>query len=173
MMLTENEKKEHIKQANIRRRTRHPEVFKKTIGEWQKKHPTYLKEWRSRNREKQRQYSEIWNKKHPNYMKGWNEKHPNYLKEWKKRNAEKQRRYREIWNERHPNYMKEYLKEWKKKHPNYMKEWKSNVKGINAGSRAIKIEGVDLAVVSESDKSIYREIDEITRKESASKRDEW
>ena len=132
MMLTENEKEENIKQANIRRRTRHPEVFKKTIGEWQKKRPTYLKEWRSRNREKQRQYSEIWNEKHPNYMKVWNEKHPNY-----------------------------------------MKEWKSNVKGINAGSRAIKIEGVDLAVVSESDKSIYREIDEVTRKESASKRDEW
>jgi hypothetical protein len=40
-----------------------------------------------------------------------------------------------------------------------MKDWKSNMKGINAGS-TLKIEGVDLAVVSEPDKSIYREIDE-------------
>jgi hypothetical protein len=73
---------------------------------------------------------------------------------------------------------------WSKKHPNYMKEWRSNVKGINAGSpqtresRLIKVpivkrfEGVDLAVVSESDKNIYREIDETMKKESASKRDE-
>jgi len=106
-MLTENEKKEHIKQANIRWRTRQPEAFKKSIGKWNRKHPNYMKEW----------------------------------------------------NKKHPNHKKDYLKEWNKKHPNYMKDWKSNMKGINAGS-TLKIEGVDLAVVSESDKSIYREIDE-------------
>ena len=33
--------------------------------------------------------------------------------------------------------------------------------------------GVDLAVVSESDKSIYREIEETMKKESVTKRDEW
>jgi hypothetical protein len=36
-----------------------------------------------------------------------------------------------------------------------------------------RFEGVELAVVSESDKSIYREIDETMKKELASKRDEW
>jgi hypothetical protein len=140
----------------------------------------YMKEWKSRNPEKQRRYREIWNKKHPNYMKEWNEKHPNYLKEWKSRNPEKQRQQRENWNKKHPNYMKE----WNEKHPNYMKERKSNMKGINTGSlqtgesRLIKVpiakrfEGVDLAVVSESDKNIYREIEETIKKESASKRDE-
>jgi hypothetical protein len=156
MMLTENEKKEHIKQANIRWRTRQPEAFKKTIGkwnrkhpnymkEWNKKHPNYLKEWKSRNKEKQRQYREIWNKKHPNYMK-------DYMRDYMKD-------YMKEWNKKHPNHKKDYLKEWNKKHPNYMKDWKSNMKGINAGS-TLKIEGVDLAVVSEPDKSIYREIDE-------------
>ena len=33
--------------------------------------------------------------------------------------------------------------------------------------------GTDLAVVYESDKNIYREIEEITKKESAAKRDQW
>ena len=33
--------------------------------------------------------------------------------------------------------------------------------------------GMDLAVVSESDKNIYREIEETMKKESVSKRDEW
>jgi hypothetical protein len=33
--------------------------------------------------------------------------------------------------------------------------------------------GADLAVVSESDKNIYREIEETMKKESVSKRDEW
>jgi hypothetical protein len=87
-------------------------------------------------------------------MKEWDEKHPNYMKEWESRNKEKQRQYREIWNE---------------KHPNYMKEWGSNRKGINAGLN----EGVDLAVVLESDKNIYREIDETMKKEVANRRDEW
>jgi hypothetical protein len=46
-------------------------------------------------------------------------------------------------------------------------------------SRLIKIPivksfgGSDLAVVSESDKNIYREIEETMKKESAAKRDEW
>jgi hypothetical protein len=102
-----------------------------------------MKEWESRNKEKQRQYRETWNKKHPNYMK-----------EWESRNKEKQRQYRETWN---------------KKHPNYMKEWGGNRKGINAGLN----EGVDLAVVLESDKNIYREIDETMKKEVANRRDEW
>ncbi len=89
-----------------------------------------------------------------------------------------------------------------------------DMKGINAGSHAIKVEmyelwssgeklsctfkevtvdympqtresklreipivksfgGVDLVVVSESDKNIYREIEETMKKELASKRDEW
>ena len=108
MVITENEKKEYIKQVNMRSRTIHPEAFKKTLGKWREKHP--------------------------NYMKEWNEKHPNYMKD-------------------------------------YMKEWKSNMKRINAGSTK-KIEGVDLVVVSELDKSIYREIDEPIRKESASTKDE-
>jgi len=46
-------------------------------------------------------------------------------------------------------------------------------------SRLIKIptvksfEGVDLALLSESDKNIYREIEETTKKESATKQDNW
>ena len=36
-----------------------------------------------------------------------------------------------------------------------------------------RFEGVDLAVVSESDKSIYHEIEETMKKELVSKRDEW
>jgi hypothetical protein len=35
------------------------------------------------------------------------------------------------------------------------------------------VAGADLAVVSDSGKDIYREIDENTRKEAVSKRDEW
>jgi hypothetical protein len=35
------------------------------------------------------------------------------------------------------------------------------------------IAGADLAVVSESDKDIYRKIDENIRKEAVSKRDNW
>jgi hypothetical protein len=50
-----------------------------------------------------------------------------------------------------------------------MKEWGGNRKGINAGLN----EGVDLAVVLESDKNIYREIDETMKKEVANRRDEW
>jgi len=123
-MLTENEKKEYVKQANIRRRTIQPGSFKKTIGKWNEKHPNYLKD----------------------YLKEWRKKHPNYMKEWKAI---------------HPNYMQDYLKEWKR-----------NTKRINVGS-TLKIEGVDLAVVSEPDKSIYREIDEPMRRESDSKQDEW
>jgi hypothetical protein len=87
------------------------------------------------------------------------------MKEWKGRNSEKQRQYREIWNEKHPNYMKD----WNEKHPNYLKKRGSNRKGISAGLN----EGVDLAVVLESDKNIYREIDETMRKEVANRRDEW
>ncbi len=127
-MLTENEEKEHVKQADIRRQTRQPEAFKKTTGKWSKNHPSYMKD----------------------YMK-------DYVREWGIRNKEKQRQYMEIWN---------------KNHPNYLKEWKSSMKGINAGS-TLKIEGVDLAVVSETDKSIYREIDETMIKGSSSKQDEW
>ena len=110
------------------------------------KHPNYM-----------RDYMKEWSEKHPNYrkdyMKEWRGKHPNYLKEW---------------SEKHPNYKKE----WNEKHPNRLKEWKSSIKRINAGS-TLEIEGVDLAVLSESDKSIFREIDEAIRKESASKHDEW
>jgi hypothetical protein len=124
MVLIENDKKESVRQADMRWRTRQPEVFKKVIGKWGEKHPNYKKD----------------------YMKEWHEKHPNYGKEW---------------NEKHPNYKKDY-----------MKKWKSSVKRINAGS-ILDIEGVDLAVLSESDKSIFREIDEAIRKESASKQDEW
>jgi hypothetical protein len=46
-------------------------------------------------------------------------------------------------------------------------------------SRLIKIPivksfgGADLAVVSESDKNIYREIEETMKKESATQRDDW
>ena len=127
MMLTENEKKEYVKQANIRWRTRQTEAFKKTIGKWSVNHPNYKKEW---------------SKNHPNYMKEWRNNHPNYKKEW---------------NE---------------KHPNYKKERKSSLKRINAGF-TLKIGGVALAVVSESDKSIYGEINEAMRKESASKQDGW
>jgi len=135
MVLIENDKKESVRQADMRWRTRQPEVFKKVIGKWGEKHPNYRKD-----------YMKEWNEKHPNYEKEWNEKHPNYEKEW---------------NEKHPNYKKDY-----------MKEWKSSVKRINAGS-ILDIEGVDLAVLSESDKSIFREIDEAIRKESASKQDGW
>jgi len=67
--------------------------------------------------------------------------------------------------EKHPNYKKDYMKEWNKKHPNYKKERKRSIKRI--------IEGVDLAVLSESDKRIFREIGEAIRKESASKHDGW
>jgi hypothetical protein len=35
------------------------------------------------------------------------------------------------------------------------------------------VAGADLAVVSDSEKSIYREIEESVKKESISKRDEW
>jgi hypothetical protein len=122
-MLTENEKKEYVKQANIRRRTIQPGSFKKTIGKWNEKHPNYLKD----------------------YLKEWRKKHPNYMKEWKAI---------------HPNYMQDYLKEWKR-----------NTKRINVGS-TLKIEGVDLAVVSEPDKNIYREIDELMKDELVSRRDE-
>ena len=163
-MLTENEKKEYVKQANIRRRTIQPGSFKKTIGKWNEKHPNYLKD-----------YLKEWRKKHPNYMKEWKAIHPNYmqdyLKEWRSRNKESQRQYSEIWRKKHPNY----LKEWNENHPNYMqdylKEWKRNTKRINVGS-TLKIEGVDLAVVSEPDKNIYREIDELMKDELVSRRDE-
>ncbi len=128
-MLTNNEKKEYIKQAKKRRRTRQPEVLTKTIDNSNKKHPNYQREWR---------------KKHPNYQREWRKKHPNYQREWRKK---------------HLNYMKDYLK-----------EWRSNVKKINPMG-TLKIEDVDLAVVSEQDKSIYREIDETMRKEFASKQD--
>ena len=63
MMPTENEKKEHVKQANIRWRTIDPEAFKKTIDKWRKNHPNYMREW---------------SKNHPNYKKEWNNRHPNY-----------------------------------------------------------------------------------------------
>jgi hypothetical protein len=53
-----------------------------------------------------------------------------------------------------------------------LRELKGNVKRINAGS-TLKVEGVDLPVVSEPEKSIFREIDEMRRKESASKQDGW
>ena len=72
-MVTETEKKERIKQANIRRQTSQSTVFyekKLYMKEWKKKHPSYmkdyLKEWKIRNKEKQKRYREIWNKKHPN-----------------------------------------------------------------------------------------------------------
>jgi hypothetical protein len=54
------------------------------------------------------------------------------------------------------------MKEWNKKHEGN-KRWIPIVK---------RFEGVDLAVVSGSDKNIYREIDEAMKKESASRRDE-
>jgi len=153
-MLTENEKKERIKQANIQWRTRQPEAS----GKGSKEHPNYRKD-----------YLKEWNEKHPNYMK-------DYLKEWRSRNSEKQRQYKEIWN---------------KNHSNCMKEGESDVTGINAGSTTItveydpqtrgsvlirvpivkRLEDVDLAVVSDLDKDIYREIDEIMRKELVSRRD--
>ena len=149
MMLTENEKKEYVKQANIRWRTRQTEAFKKTIGKWSVNHPNYMKEW-SNN--------------HPNYMKEWRKIHPNYKKEWSNNHPN----YKKEWSNNHPNYKKE----WSNNHPIYKKERKSSLKRINAGF-TLKIGGVALAVVSESDKSIYGEIDEAMRKESASKQDGW
>ena len=50
---------------------------------------------------------------------------------------------------------------------------------VTKASRLIKIpivknvEGEDLVVVSDSDKNVYREIEETMKKESVSKRDEW
>ena len=68
------------------------------------------------------------------------------------------------------------MREWNNKHPNYkkdhMRERKNKIKRIKAGS-TIEIEGATLAVVSESDKTIYGEIDEAMRKESATKQDGW
>ncbi|MGD0449758.1 MAG: hypothetical protein ABSA79_01725 [Candidatus Bathyarchaeia archaeon] len=130
-MLIENEKKEYVKQANNRGRTRQSEVITKTIDNS--------------------------NEKHRNCQREWIRKHPDYMKEWKSRNKEKQRHYRETWNKKHPNY----YREWIKKHPNYMrdclKERKGNAKGLNAGV-TLKTEVVDLTAISESDKSIAAKI---------------
>ena len=158
-MLTEHGKKGYVGQADMRWQTRQPEICKNTIGNLSKNHLDYMKEWRKKHQNYLKDYAREWRKKHQNYHKDymaeWNKKHPDYLKEWKSRNKDKQRRYREVWSKKHPNYMKDYMREWSKKHPNYMKEWKSNVKGVNAGS-ILKIEGVDLAVVSEPDNDIFR-----------------
>ena len=59
------------------------------------------------------------------------------------------------------------------------KEVTVNYVPINREDRLIKvpivksIAGADLMVVLDSDKSIYREIEETMKKELASKRDEW
>lgn len=113
MMLTENDKKDSVGQADLQWRTGQPEVFKKTIGKMKENRPNYMKD----------------------YMREWNRNHPNYRRD-------------------------------------HLKEWKGNVKRINAGS-TLKVEGVDLAVVSEPEKSVFREIDETMRKESTSKQDGW
>ena len=62
-------------------------------------------------------------------------------------------------NKNHPNFNR-----------NYLKEWKCDVKTTNAGF-TLKIEDVELAVVSEVDKSIYHDIDETMGKEFFNKQD--
>jgi len=183
-MLTENDKEDFVSQADMRELTGQPSAFKEAIGGLKDNRPNYMKDYIKEWNEKHPNYRKEWNRNHPNYkkdyMREWNEKHPNYmkdyLKEWKSRNKEKQRLYREIWNKNHPDYVKDYMKKWSRAHPNYMKdrvkEWKGNMKGIIAGS-TLKVEGADLAVVSGPDKSVFRDIDEAMRKDSASEQDGW
>jgi hypothetical protein len=121
------------------------------------------------------------------------------MKEWYSRNSEKQRQQREIWTEKHPNYLKERKNNMKGISAGFhnikseMYELSSSEEKLSCPSKDVSVEcvpqtgesrlikapivkrfeGVDLAVVSELDKNIYREIDETMRKESVSKRDEW
>ncbi len=128
-MLIENEKKEHIKQANIRWRTRHPEA----LANWSKKHPKYMKEWKSN-------------------MKGINAGSPTIKIEM-----------HELWSsgEKLSFTSKDVTAEYVPQNRESMLIKAPIVKRFKGG---------DLAVVSESDKNIYREIEETMKKESASKR---
>jgi len=99
-MLTENDRKNHFRQAEMQWQTGQVEVFKKALGKMKENHPNYRKD-----------YMKEWNMNHPNYMKEWNRNNPNYMKEWKSRNKEKQK-----------HYMKDYMRKWNEKHPNNAKD---------------------------------------------------
>jgi len=65
-----------------------------------------------------------WYKDNPTYVKEWCQENPNYFKEWRTDNYELYKETRRKYRIKNSDKLKEQYQKWCRENPNYFKEWR-------------------------------------------------
>jgi len=141
MPLTEEEKKQHMKDASKKWRAKNRERLRIKYKEWRKKNKEHVKQYREDNKQRTKQYQETNKDKLTIYYNKWKEANKErmkeYYKEYRENNKEKLKeggkKYRENskeklkerakkYYEKNKELVKKYTKECRKMCPN-CKDW--------------------------------------------------